>query len=158
MALAERGRSVEVVAVVRTEEEFAQAEAVLRGWGKPSGRAKPDAEVLQEVARIERAILQGTVTVLEESGRLQAATKRSVALEKQVRRQAAPGLVRHASTGLRKRKRRRGSMRTLALQTCALGLPHKLLHGYVLRICIPADRDRTGRSTEDKRPHLWTPQ
>ena len=98
MALAERGRSVEVVAVVRTDEELDRAEAVLRRWGKPSGRAKPDAEIHEEVARIERAILQGTVTVLEEFGGLQAAMKRSVALEKQVRRQPAPGLVRHAST------------------------------------------------------------
>ena len=40
-ALAERGRSVEVVAVVRTEEEFDRAEAILHGWATPSGPAKP---------------------------------------------------------------------------------------------------------------------
>ena len=98
MALAERGRSVEVVAVVRTYAEFDRAEAVLRGWSKFSGRAKPDAEILEELARIERAILQGAVRVLEEFGGLQAALKRSIALEKQVHRQPAPGLVQHAST------------------------------------------------------------
>ena len=98
MALAERGRSVEVVAVVRTDEELDRAEAVLRGWGRPAGRAEPDAGILEELVRIERAILQGTVPVLEEYGGLQAALKRSIALEKQVRRQPAPGFVRHAST------------------------------------------------------------
>ena len=80
MALAERGCSVEVVAVVRTDEELDRAEALLHGWGKHSGRAKPDAEI-HEVARIERALLQGTVTVLEELGGRQAAMKRIVALE-----------------------------------------------------------------------------
>ena len=98
MALAERGRSVEVVTVVRTDAEFDRAEAVLRGWGKFSGRAKPDAEIHEELARIERAILQGAVRVLEEFGGLQAALKRSIALEKQVHRRPAPGLVQHAST------------------------------------------------------------
>ena len=98
MALAERGRSVEVVAVVRTDAEFDRAEAVLRGWGRFSGRAKPDSEILEELARIERAILQGAVRVLEEFGGLQAALKRSIALEKQVHRQPAPGFVQHAST------------------------------------------------------------
>ena len=98
MGLAERGRSVEVVAVVRTGGELDRAEAVLRRWGTSSGRAEPDAGIHEELARIERAILQGTVPVLEEYGGLQAALKRSVVLEKQVRRQPAPGFVRHAST------------------------------------------------------------
>ena len=98
MALTERGRSVEVVAVVRMDREFDRAEAVLCGWGKPSGRAEPDAGIREEVARIEQAILQGTVPVLEELEGVQAAMKRSVALEKQVRRRLATGLVRHAST------------------------------------------------------------
>ena len=98
MALTARGRSVEVVAVVRTEEEFNRAEAVLRRWGIPSGRAEPDAGMHEELARIERAILQGTMLVLEEYGGLQAALKRSVVLEKQVHRQPAPGFVRHAGT------------------------------------------------------------
>ena len=98
MGLAERGRSVEVVAVVRTGGELDRAEAVLRRWGTSSGRAEPDAGIHEELARIERAILQGTVPVLEEYGGLQAALKRSVALEKQVRRQPAPEFVRHAST------------------------------------------------------------
>ena len=97
-ALAERGRSVEVVAVVRTDEEFDRAEAVLDGWARPSGPAQPDAGILEELARIERAILQGKVAVLEEFGGLQAAMKRSVALEKQLRRRPATGVARRAGT------------------------------------------------------------
>ena len=87
-----------MIAVVRTNEEFDRAEAVLRGWGKPSGRAEPDAGILEELVRIERAILRSTPEVLEEFDGLQTAWRRSVALEKQVRRQPAPGFVRHAST------------------------------------------------------------
>ena len=98
MALAERDRSVEVVAVVRTDEELDRAEAVLRRWVKSAGHAEPDAGIREELARIERAILQGTVPVLEEYGGLQAAMKRSVALEKQVGPQPAPRCVRHAGT------------------------------------------------------------
>ncbi len=64
----------------------------------PDPTLRPDAEIREEVARIERAILQGAVAVLEEFGGLQAAMKCSVALEKQVRRQPAPGLIPRAST------------------------------------------------------------
>ena len=97
-ALAERGRSVEGVAIVRTDEELARAEAVFRGWGKPAGHVIPDAAIREELARIERAVLRGKPEVLEEFGGLQTALKRSVALEKQMRRQPAPGCVRHTGT------------------------------------------------------------
>ena len=62
-----------------------------------SGLSEAGGDVRAELARIERAILQGPVPVLEEYGGLQAALKRSIVLEKQVRRQPAPGFVRHAS-------------------------------------------------------------
>ena len=101
MALAERGYSGEMVHVFRTDEEFDRAEAVLRSWGKPSGHADPDVEIQREVARIERAILQGTVTVLGEFGGLQAAMKRSVALEKQVRSPPATDRSTAAALGYR---------------------------------------------------------
>ena len=58
---------------------------------------EPDAEIRQDLARIKRAILKGTVQVLEEFGGLRAAMKRSLALEKQVRRQSRPGSIRRAS-------------------------------------------------------------
>ena len=60
--------------------------------------SEPDAGIREELARIERAILQGGVQILEEFGGLQAAMKRSVVLEKQVRRQPGPGSIRRAST------------------------------------------------------------
>ncbi|MDE0081293.1 MAG: hypothetical protein OXT72_01440 [Gammaproteobacteria bacterium] len=93
-----RGVHALVVAVVRTDEELDRADAVLHGWVQPSGAAKSDAGIREEVARIERAILEGKVAVLEEFGGLQAAIRRSVALEKQVRPQPATGVIRRAGT------------------------------------------------------------
>ena len=92
-ALSERGRSVEVVAVVRTLEEFARARTILGGWAEASGPAEPDAGIREEIDRIERAILQGAIQILDEFGGLQAALKRSVALTKQARRQRGRGPI-----------------------------------------------------------------
>ena len=97
-ALEDQGRSVEVVAVARTSRETERARRVTRGWAEGSGPAAPDAEIREEVARIERAILKGAVQILEEFGGLQAAMKRSVALTKQVRRQPRPGSIHRART------------------------------------------------------------
>ena len=97
-ALQKRGRSVEVVAVGRTTRELERARRVMRHWAEPSGSAEPEPEVQEKLARIEEAILSGAVPILEEYGGLQAAMKRSVALEKQVRRQPGPGSIRSAST------------------------------------------------------------
>ena len=97
-ALQGQGRSVEVVAVARTSRELERARRVMRGWAEASGPGEPDAGIREELARIERAILQGAVQILEEFGGLQAAMKRSVVLEKQVRRQPGPGSIRRAST------------------------------------------------------------
>ena len=66
--------------------------------GPGSGPAEPDAEIREELARIERAILQGAVQILEEFGGLQAALKRSVSLTKQTRRRSGPGSIHRAST------------------------------------------------------------
>ena len=92
-ALENQGRSVEVVAVARTSREMDRALAVMSGWAEASGPGEPDAGIREELARIERAILQGAVQILEEFGGLQAALKRSVALEKQGRRQAGRGAI-----------------------------------------------------------------
>ena len=97
-ALENQGRSVEVVAVARTSRELERARRVMRGWAEASGPGEPDAGIREELARIERAILQGAVKILEEFGGLQAAMKRSVVLEKQVLRQPGPGSIRRAST------------------------------------------------------------
>ena len=97
-ALGRRGRSVEVVAVGRTSRELERARRVMRHWAEPSGPAELDPQVRKEFARIEEAILAGAVPILEEYGGLQAAMKRSVALEKQARRQAARASIRRGST------------------------------------------------------------
>ena len=97
-ALAERGRSVEVVAIVRTLEELDRAQAVLHGWAAASGPGEPEGDVGAEIARIERAILKGAVQILDEFGGLQAALKRSVALTKQTRGQSGQGSIDRGST------------------------------------------------------------
>ena len=92
-ALRSRGLSPEIVAVARTSRELERARSVTRGWAEPTDHGKPDPEIGEELARIERAILQGEVHILEEFGGLQAALKRSIALERQARRQAQRGLI-----------------------------------------------------------------
>ena len=92
-ALRRKGRSVEVVAVARTGRELERARRVTRGWAEPGGAGDPDPDTREELARIERAILQGAVHILEEFGGLQAALKRSVALEKQARRPGGCGSI-----------------------------------------------------------------
>ena len=92
-ALRRQGLSSEIVAVARTSRELERARRVTRGWAEPSGPVEPDAGVREELARIERAILKGAVHVLEEFGGLQAALKRSIALEKQARRRAGRGSI-----------------------------------------------------------------
>ncbi|MDE2982287.1 MAG: hypothetical protein OXU74_13940 [Gemmatimonadota bacterium] len=88
-ALAKLDLSVEVVAVARTGRELERARRVIGGWAEPAGSGEPDPGVREELARIERAIVQGAVHILEEFGGLQAALKRSVALENRARRQEA---------------------------------------------------------------------
>ena len=97
-ALRRRGRSVEVVAVGRTSRELERARRVMRHCAEPSGPAELDPQARKELAWIEEAILSGAVPILEEYGGLQAAMKRSVALEKQVRRQAGRASIRRGST------------------------------------------------------------
>ena len=92
-ALHRQGRSVEVVAVARTGRELERARRVTSGWAEAGGSGEADPEVREELARIERAILQGAVDVLEEFGGLQAALKRSVALESQARQRGGRGLI-----------------------------------------------------------------
>ena len=96
-ALTRLDRSVEVVGVGRTSREIERAERVMRGWAEEGVPAEADPEIREEIARIERAILQGAVRVLEEFGGLQAAMKRSVALTKRIRRQGGRGSIRRGT-------------------------------------------------------------
>ena len=145
-ALENQGRSVEVVAVARTSREMDRALAVMSGWAEASGPGEPDAGIREELDRIERAILQGAIQILEEFGGLQAALKRSVALEKQARRQAGRGAIHRGVAwqtvrlaGARKRRGGKRPMRTLALRRCAPLLRCRPRHGNVLRLHVHAE-------------------
>ncbi len=88
-ALARLDLSVEVVAVARTGRELDRARRVIAGWAEPAGPGDPGPGPAEELARIERAIVEGAFDVLKEFGGLQAALKRSIELEAQARRQEA---------------------------------------------------------------------
>ena len=83
-ALGERGRSVEVVAVVRTVRELGRARKILKSWVRARASDCPGPsgpEARREIARIERAILEGDDRALEEYGDLQAGLERIVELK-----------------------------------------------------------------------------
>ena len=87
-ALKARCRSVEIVAVVRTVRELQRARTILENWvgaraSDPSGPF--DQAGGREIARIERAILEGDDRTLDEYGDLQAGLERIVEL-KELRR------------------------------------------------------------------------
>ena len=97
-ALWDRGIRIEVVAVARAWRELSRARTILGNWARDPRPSDLDAEARREIARIEQAILKGDIEVLDEFGGLQAAMKRSVALEKQARRLAGRGLLQRAET------------------------------------------------------------
>ncbi|MDE2979834.1 MAG: hypothetical protein OXU74_01445 [Gemmatimonadota bacterium] len=92
-ALRSRGLSAEIVVVARTAHELERARRVTRGWSEPGGHGEPDPGIAEELARIEGAILDGAVHVLEEYGGLQAALKRSIALEREASRPVRRGSI-----------------------------------------------------------------
>ena len=96
-ALGTLGRSVETVAVARSLRETNRARKVMRYWTEGFGPAEPDPKTAKELARIERAILEGAVEILDEYGGLQAAMQKSVALEKEARRQPRRAMIHRAS-------------------------------------------------------------
>ncbi len=90
-ALRKRCRSVGVVAVVRTVRELERARTILENWTKESGASDSSGPsesgeaASREIARIERAILEGDERTLDEYGDLQAGLERIVEL-KELRR------------------------------------------------------------------------
>ena len=96
-ALGSLGLSVEAVVVARTSRETDRARKVMRYWTEASGTAEPDPMMARELARIERAIIEGAVEILDEYGGLQAAMQKSVALEKEARRQPRRATIHRAS-------------------------------------------------------------
>ncbi len=97
-ALRSRGRAVEVVVAVRTLQETERADRVTGRWVGAQSSDGPVDSAVDELARIERAIVEGAVDVLDEFGGLQAAMKRSVELEKRVRQGGRQGSVDRAVT------------------------------------------------------------
>ena len=84
-ALRERGRSVEVVAVVRTPRELGRAGTILGKWANAATASGPAARepgraARCEIARIEQGIRAKDDRVLKEYGDLQACLKRIVEL------------------------------------------------------------------------------
>ena len=108
-ALRERGRSIEVVAVVRTLEEFARARAILESWtntstaSRPSAAPEPDSAARREIVRIEQAIRAKDDWVLKEYGDLQACLKRMVELS-DLHRSSTPGTLIHGFAAWRSRR------------------------------------------------------
>ena len=98
-ALWDLGVKIDVVAVVRTTREFSRARTVLANWARYPRPSEIGEGTRRELDRIEQAILTGDVRVLnEEYGGLQAALKRSIALEKRARRRAGRGLMDRTAT------------------------------------------------------------
>lgn len=97
-ALWDRGCRIEVVAVSRTLDEASRARTVLANWARHPRPSEIDEETGRDIDRIHQAILKGDVRVLQEYGGLQAAMKRSTALQKQARRRAGRGLMHRTET------------------------------------------------------------
>ena len=96
-ALHRLGRSVEVVAVVRTVRKLQRAGTILENWvgartSDSSGPSESPQTARREIARIERAILEGDDRALEEYGDLQAGLERIVELKElqRISRSRAP--------------------------------------------------------------------
>ena len=108
-ALRERGRSIEVVAVVRTVRELQRALTILENWTNtstasgPSAAPEPDSAARREIARIEQAIRAKDERVLKEYGDLQACLKRIVELN-DLHRSSSPGTMIHGFATWRSRR------------------------------------------------------
>ncbi len=115
-ALGERGRSIEVVAVVRTVRELQRALTILENWTNtstasgpsatasgPSAAPEPDSAARREIVRIEQAIRKKDERVLKEYGDLQACLKRIVEL-KDLHRSSSPGTMIHGFATWRSRR------------------------------------------------------
>ena len=108
-ALGERGRSIEVVAVVRTVRELQRALTILENWTNtstasgPSAVPEPDSAARREIVRIEQAIRDKNDRVLKEYGDLQACLKRIVELN-DLHRSSTPGTMIHGFATWRSRR------------------------------------------------------
>ena len=93
-ALREQGRRIEVVAVARTWKELNRAGTTLDNWARDPRPSEFGAEISQEIARIEQAILKGDVRLLKEvCGDIQGGLRRMGELKERARRQVGRGLI-----------------------------------------------------------------
>ena len=88
-ALQRQGRSVEIVAVVRTRKEMDRAATILGNWAEAPAASGAVDPARREIARIEQAIRGMDDAVIEKHGGLQGCLKRIVEL-KDLLRSARP--------------------------------------------------------------------
>ncbi|MDE0395671.1 MAG: hypothetical protein OYK82_12930 [Gammaproteobacteria bacterium] len=82
-----KGRSVEILAAVRSVRDLRRARNTLESWSRPTrprgcGEEGP---VTREIERIERAIIEGDAAALKAYGELQSALRRLTALRERRR-------------------------------------------------------------------------
>ena len=98
LAAARRLRGDSGTRFARKHQALERAQRVLGHWAKDFDLAAAAHDPLsgEEIARIEQAILQGNVGVLEEYGDLQAALKRSIELKKVARKRSKKTIIEYA--------------------------------------------------------------
>ncbi len=89
-ALQRQGRSVEIVAVVRTRKEMDRAGTILGNWAEAPAASGAVDPARCEIARIEQAIRGMDDAVIEKHGGLQGCLERIVELKDRLR-SARPG-------------------------------------------------------------------
>ena len=93
--LRREGRTVEILAAVRSVRELQRTRGTLENWSRPN-RARRQGEerpVTREIERIERAIIDGDAVALEPYGDVQSALKRRTALRERRRRIRMPSVI-----------------------------------------------------------------
>ena len=102
-ALQRQGRSVEIVAVVRTRKEMDGAGTILGNWVEAPAASGAVDPARREIVRIEQAIRAKDERVLKEYGDLQACLKRIVELN-DLHRSSSPGTLIHGFATWRSRR------------------------------------------------------
>ena len=89
------GRSVEVLAAVRSVRDLQRARGTLRNWSHPGRARGPEEEsrLTREIERIERAIIGGDAAALEAYGDVQSALRRRTALRERRRLVRTPSVI-----------------------------------------------------------------
>ena len=107
-ALQRQGRSVEIVAVIRTRKEMDRAGTIFGNWAEAPAASGPAARepgraASREIDRIEQAIRGMDDAVIEKHGGLQGCLERIVEL-KDLLRSSSPGTLIHGFATWRLRR------------------------------------------------------